>query len=234
MRAIFKRELHAYFSSALGFVFLAVFLFFAGFYFCGSVVWMDSTDISPVFESMFMILMLLVPILTMRLFSEDFKAKTDQLLLTSPVGLNSMVYGKFFAAFVVFCCGAVVTVIFALIMMLSAPIDISVVVGNLVGLLLLGATLISIGLFVSTLTQSQVIAAVGAFGIILVFMYMDSLSSLVPFEWIQTLMTQISFMGRYRNFTSGLLNISDIIYFLSFIGVFNFLSTRVLEKKRWS
>ena len=114
--------------------------------------------------------MLLVPILTMRLFSEEFRAKTDQLLLTSPVGIHSMVYGKFFAAYLVFAIGSAITIIYALIMEIFAPLDWNSMVGNILGLLLLGGALISMGLFISSLTQSQVIAAVGSFGLILVFM----------------------------------------------------------------
>ena len=85
MKAIFKKELHSYFSSAIAYVFLAVFYIFSGFYFYAGVLLSNTANLSIVFESMFLIILLLVPILTMRLFSEEYKAKTDQLLLTSPV-----------------------------------------------------------------------------------------------------------------------------------------------------
>ena len=122
MGAILKREIHAYFSTPLGYVFLAVFYFFSGFYFFAGVLYQNSTDLSVVFESMFMIIMLLVPILTMRLFSEDYKTGTDQLLLTSPVSASGLVYGKFFAAYAVFAIGAAVMVVYALVMALFAPL----------------------------------------------------------------------------------------------------------------
>ena len=234
MGAIFKKEVRGYFSSALAYVFLGVFFFFSGFYFFAGVLYPNSADISPVFESMFLIIMLLVPILTMRLFSEEFRTKTDQLLFTSPVGIHSMVYGKFFAAYLVFAIGAAITIIYALIMALFAPLDWNSIVGNILGLLLLGGALISMGLFISSLTQSQVIAAVGSFGLILVFMYMDTFASLISVDWINNLLSQLSFMGKYRNFVDGLINISDILYFISVALVFNFLTARTLEKKRWS
>lgn len=99
MTAIFKREFSSYFNSASGYVFLAIFYFFAGFYFFSNNLMQNSSDISMVFQSLFTIFIFLVPILTMRLFSEEFNNRTDQLLLTSPVRLNGIVYGKFFAAF---------------------------------------------------------------------------------------------------------------------------------------
>lgn len=234
MGAILKREIHAYFSTPLGYVFLAVFYFFSGFYFFAGVLYQNSTDLSVVFESMFMIIMLLVPILTMRLFSEDYKTGTDQLLLTSPVSVSGLVYGKFFAAYAVFAIGAAVMVVYALVMALFAPLAWFSIIGNLIGLLLLGGALVSIGLFVSALTQNQVVAAAGAFGVILFFMYLDTFSSIIPISWLETLFTQLSFMGRYRDFTSGLINIADIIYFFSVMVMFNFFTIRIVEKKRWS
>lgn len=234
MGAIFKRELHNYFSSALAYVFLAVFYFFAGFYFYASVLYNNSNDISSVFDSMFMIIMLLVPILTMRLFSEDYKSKTDQLLLTSPVGVHSLVYGKFLAAFTVFSIGSAITLVYAIIMSLFSSMEWFSIIGNILGLLLLGGALISIGMFVSSLTQNQVIAAVGAFGLILVFMYMNSFASIIPVTWLANLFNNLSFMEKFSNFVYGYINIADILYFVSVIVIFNFLSSRTLEKKRWA
>lgn len=234
MAAIFKRELGSYFSSAIGYVFLAIFYFFSGFYFFAGVLTANSSDLSIVFESMFMIVMFIIPILTMRLFSEEFRGRTDQLLLTSPVSLNGLVYGKFLAAYIMFAIGAAVTILYAVIIACFVPISIMEIVGNIIGILLLGGALISIGVFVSSLTKSQVVAAIGSFGVFLLFMYLDVFAQYVPFDWMQTVLNQISFMGRYRDFTAGLLNIADILYFISVIVIFNFLTVRMLEKKRWS
>lgn len=234
MGAIYKRDLHNYFSSSLAYVFLAVFFFFSGFYFYAYVLYANSTDISSVFDSMFMIIMLLVPILTMRLFSEDYKTKTDQLLLTSPVGTHGLVYGKYLASLTVFASGAVMTLVYAVIMSFFSSLEWFSIIGNFLGLMLLGAALIAMGMFISSLTQNQVIAAVGAFGLILVFMYMNTFANVIPIAWLASLFENISFMGKYSNFVYGYINISDIIYFLSVAVLFNFLSSRTLERKRWS
>lgn len=234
MKAIFKKELHSYFSSAVAYVFLAVFYIFSGFYFYAGVLRSNTTALSIVFESMFMIILLLVPILTMRMFSEEYRAKTDQLLLTSPVNLNGLVYGKFFAAYIVYAAGVAITLVYALVLLAFGPLDWSLTVGNLLGVLLLGGALIAIGIFMSSLTKSQVIAAIGAFAVMLLFMYLDTFASVISVDWVQTVLSHISFMGRYRNFTSGLVNIADILYFISIMVIFNFLTVRSLEKKRWS
>lgn len=234
MKAMFKKELRGYFMTPIGYVFLAIFYFFSGFYFFAGVAASNTSDISIVFESMFLIVMFLVPVLTMRMFSEEYKSKTDQLLLTSPTSLSSIILGKYFAAMLVFCVASIITVFYAIIIAIFAPVGIASFIGNFVGLLLLGSTLISIGLFVSALTKSQVVSAFGSFGIFLVLMYLDTFSQFMPTDWLQDLLSSISFMGRYRSFTSGLLNIADILFFLSVTAFFLFLTARVLEKKRWN
>ncbi len=234
MKAIFKKELRGYFMTPIGYVFLAIFYFFSGFYFFAGVAAANTSDISIVFQSMFLIVMFLVPVLTMRMFSEEYKSKTDQLLLTSPTGLSNIVLGKYFSAMLVFFFASLITVLFAIIIAVFAPVGIADFVSNFVGLLLLGSCLISIGLFVSALTKSQVVSAFGSFGIFLALMYLDTFAQFMPTDWLQNLLSDISFMGRYRSFTSGLLNIADILFFLSITAFFLFLTVRVLVKKRWN
>lgn len=115
MLAILKRELSSYFTSPIGYVFLAVFYFFSGMFFY-SVLYSNSTDISYVFSGMFTVLLFVVPLLTMRLMSEEKKQKTDQLLLTSPVSLTGLVLGKFLAAVCMYAIALAVTVVYSLIL----------------------------------------------------------------------------------------------------------------------
>ena len=123
----------------------------------------NSTDVTPVFSSLFLILLILIPLLTMRLLSEEKKQKTDQLLLTSPVSLSGLVYGKFLAAFCIYAMGIAVTLVYSVILAGFASPQWMVVAGNILGALLLGFAMISIGLFISSLTENQMIAAVGSF-----------------------------------------------------------------------
>ena len=234
MAAILKRELNAYFSSAIGYIFLAVFYAFAGFYFFLSNVLSNTTDMRSFFSSMFSVIMFLIPILTMRLMSEDKKLRTDQALLTAPVGLYSIVLGKYLSAVIMYLVAMAITVVYAVVLAAFAPIDLSLFVGNLLGAVFLGLALIAIGVFISSLTESQVIAAVASFAVMMGLMLIDTLSSVLPTQFLQDLVYGLSFYTRYANFTLGLLNIADVIFFLSVSGLFIFFTVRVLEKKRWS
>ena len=160
MFAIFKRELKAYFTSPLGYVFLAIFYAFSGLFFYIFSLSVGSTDISSVFLMMFMVLMVFVPLLTMRLLSEDKKQKTDQLILTAPVSLLSIVMGKFLAAYAIFAIGVAVMPVYGFVMSTFATVSWLPIWGNTVGLLLLGGIFVSIGLFISSLTENQMIAAI--------------------------------------------------------------------------
>ena len=175
MFAIFKRELKAYFTSPLGYVFLAIFYAFSGLFFYIFSLSVGSTDISSVFLMMFMVLMVFVPLLTMRLLSEDKKQKTDQLILTAPVSLLSIVMGKFLAAYAIFAIGVAVMPVYGFVMSTFATVSWLPIWGNTVGLLLLGGIFVSIGLFISSLTENQMIAAIGGFFINLMILLMNCL-----------------------------------------------------------
>lgn len=234
MGAIIRRELSSYFSSAIGYIFIAVFHAFAGLYFLGYCLANNSSSLTSVFGSMFNIVLFLIPVLTMRLWSEDKKQKTDQALFTAPVKLLPITLGKYFAALIVFAIGLGITVIFALIISFYVSPDWAVVLDNLLGLFLLGASLIAIGMFISSLTENQVIAAVGGFAIGLFIMLMDSVANMINVTFISNIISSLSFNTHYTNFTVGILNLSDAVFFLSVITVFVFLTVRVFEKRRWS
>ena len=233
MFAILKRELSAYFASPIGYIYLAVFYVFSGYFFFG-VLYSNTTSLSNVFNGMFTIIMLLIPILTMRLLSEDRKNKTDQALLTAPINLISLVMGKFLSALIVYALGVAITLVYAIIIATFARPDWMVICGNIVGMLLLGAALIAIGMFISALTENQVIAAVGGFAAGFSLILVDSLSTLVTIDWLSSFISGLSFMVRYDEFTSGILDISNVLFFVSVCAVFIFFTVRVLEKRRWS
>jgi len=235
MIAIIKRELSAYFLSVLAYVYLAIFTLFSGIYFFVTCLYgYGSNNLTHVFGNLFVITIFLVPILTMRLWSEEKKQKTDQLLLTSPVRLTSIVFGKYLSALLVFLTGLSITIIYAGIISVFSDPGWPLVLTKFLGLLLLGAALISIGLFISSLTENQLISAVVSFAIGLFIMLMDSLSSFINIKFIANLFNAVSFNKHYHTFTSGILNLTDVVFFLSVSLIFIFLNIRVLEKKRWS
>jgi len=234
MTAIMRRELAAYFASPIGYIFLAVFYIFAGFYFTVTCLLSNSSDMSYVFNSMFTIVLILVPLLTMRLLSEDKRHKTDQALLTAPVSLTGLVLGKYLAAVLVYLLSLAVTLVYATVIAIYAPPGWPQVMGNFIALLLMGMAFISIGLFVSSLTENQLIAAVGSFAIALGLIIMDSVAPTITVPWLRQILSGIGFFGRYSAFTVGKLELSGIVFFLSVSAVFLFLTIRVLDKRRWS
>ncbi len=237
MGAIFKREMKAYFSSPIAYIFLAVFYLYSGVYFV--LINLNptgaTTDLSYVFTQVFTIIMIILPLLTMRLMSDEKKLKTDQCLLTAPVSLSGIVMGKFLAAFVVYLCAMAIYIPYIIVLYSEAGYMIwSTVIGNIVGLALVGAAFISIGIFVSSLTELQIAAAI--FGVIINFVLfmIDVFASYVSWAPLRTVMISIGFYSRYVEFTQGILNITSVIFFISAVFVFNFLTVRVLEKRRWS
>ena len=234
MFAIFKRELKAYFTSPLGYVFLAIFYAFSGLFFYIFSLSVGSTDISSVFLMMFIVLMVFVPLLTMRLLSEDKKQKTDQLILTAPVSLLSIVMGKFLAAYAIFAIGVAVMPVYGFVLSTFATVSWLPIWGNTVGLLLLGGIFVSIGLFISSLTENQMIAAIGGFFINLMILLMNTLKSALPNGFLQDVLSSISVYSRYSEITNGIFSLSSLIFFVSVIFIFLFLTVRVLEKRRWA
>ena len=235
MGAIFKREMKAYFTSPIAYIFLAVFYIITAFYFVNMNLANGSTDMSYVFAGVFVIMMILLPLLTMRLFADEKKLKTDQGLLTAPVNLFEIVMGKFFAATVVFLVGMAIYIPYILVILkLAGTIAWASVIGNLLGLLLLGCSFISIGIFVSSLTELQIVAAIVSIIINLVLYMIDVIASTVSIDILKKVMVAIGFCNRYTEFTQGILNITSVVFFISTIFIFNFLTVRVLEKRRWS
>ncbi len=234
MLAVFKREFGAYFSSPIGYVFIAVYLFFSGAFFYIFALSMGSTDLSYVFLGMFFVLMIFIPVLTMRLMSEDNKQKTDQLTLTAPISLFRLVMGKFLSAFSIFLISTSVLVVYAIVLSFFSEIAWAMVWGNIVGIILLGAVFIAAGLFISTLTENQMIAAVGSMAVNVALLLMDSLASVIPIKFISDILSSISVFSRFSEITTGIFSLGNVLFFVSVIVIFLFLTVRVLEKRRWS
>lgn len=235
MSAVFKREFRAFFTSPIGFVVLAVVGFFAGLFFWLINIVGLSPDLSYVFGSLFPFILIILPLVTMRLFSEEKRQKTDQALLTSPVSITGIVMGKFLASILVFALSLVVLLIFAMIIAFQVTPDWSVIIGNYLGILLVGGMVISIGLLISSVTESQLIAAIGTLGISFLLILMDGLAAQFSnFTYLTAVVNFLSVSQRYSAFTSGIIAYDDIIFFLSMQALFLFLTVRVLDRKRWS
>ncbi len=236
MKAIFKKELRAYFNSPIGYFVIAVMFLFAGFAFFMYNMSYGLTSLTYVYQNMYTVVLLLVlPVMTMRLFSEEKRQKTDQALLTAPTSLTGIVLGKFFAAMLVFLMGLSITFVFAIYVATKIEPQWMVTFGNFLGLTLLSGTVVSIGMLISAATESQFIAALSTFGVSFLLILMDNFSSIFAgVTWIEPVISFISVNARYYNFTTGLIKIDDLVFFLSLQALFIFLTVRSLDRKRWN
>ena len=234
MGAIIKRELYSYFCSPVAYVVMAIFLFFSGLFFSMVCLMGDTSNLTYVFNNMFLVIVLLTPMMCMRLLSDEKRLRTDQALLTSPVSILGIVMGKFFSACILFLVCLAIYVIFGFVLSFFVTPQWSVILCNFLGLFILGCALIAIDLFLSSLTESQMIAAISGFAVGLLVYLLDNIASAIPVEFLEKAVKSMSFLSHYQNFTVGLLSIADLVFFLSVIALFIFLTVRVIEKKRWS
>ena len=233
MRAVFKRELRSYFSTPIGFIVLAALYFFLGLFF-SMIYSYGSPDVSQVIVAMSTVIVFTMPVITMRLMSEDRRQKVDQALLTAPVSLTSIVMGKFFAALALFAIGFAPTVFFEIIVASYVSVNIMSYIYALFGMLLLGSTLIAIGMFISSLTESSVVSAILTLVINILVLYMSSFASMINVEWVANILEKAAFVTVFENFGENVFSVSDIVYFVSISAAFLFLCVRSLDKRRWA
>ena len=246
MLAIFKKELRSYFLNAIGYVYLGVFLAVSALLCCYTTLGSGTYDTSNYFSFISIIFIILIPLLTMRLFAEEKKLRTEQLLLTSPVSIAGMVFGKFLAAFTLFAIGIVLSLINFIPLCIYAQLDgvndayassvgpvASIIFSNTLGLLLLGAAFIAVGMFISSLTENQLAAAIITVAIIGTMLLLNLVNSYVDNYVIRFIISWVCFMSRYAPFQSGIFDPSSLLYFVSVAGVFLFLTARVYDKRRW-
>ena len=235
MLAILKRELRSFFSGAMGYVFLVIYLVVAGAVFSYTTLFSMTSDVTGYFLIMLLFSAIILPILTMKSFSEERKGKTEQLLLTSPISIPSMVIGKFLAAYLLFAAVVLLTSLYFLFLIPYATLKVAVLLGNIVALLLVGGVFIAIGLFVSSLTENQLAAAVGTIAIILAFLVVGILGALMPSTyWLRFVFDSLSIFTRFQNFTNGYFDIASVIYYVSMLVIFVYFTIRVYDRRRYN
>ena len=233
MKAIFKREFMSYFKTPVGYIFLAAYYLFLGLFFLAYYN-SGSPDMPGLIISMALVVTFTLPIITMRLFSEDRRQKTDQLIFTSPVSITSVVFGKYFAAMCIYAIGFAPTVVFELIIKSYVSVSLFGYVYALFGMMLLGSALIAIGMLVSSLTESPAVAAILALAINIFALYVSLISLLINVKWLSAVAEKIAFVTAVQSFAKSVLSVPNIVYFLSITAAFLFLTVRSLEKKRWA
>ena len=234
MKAIFKKEFKSYFYSPIGYVFVAIFFFVASLFFSMYNLYKGSSDINMVFNNMTLIFLFLTPIITMRLLAEEKNAKTDQLLFTSPVKVTSVVMGKFFAAISVFAIAMALTAVYPLLLAKFTKPDWGKIVSNYIGFMFMGAAFVSIGLYISSLTENQIIAAVATFGVLFLLYLIDFFSTVVTAPILREIISFVSITTKFKDFSMGIIDIGAIVYYIGVVVVFVYLTVFHIEKRRWS
>ena len=234
MLAIFKKEMKTYFSTPVGYVMMFFLMVITGCYY---VLSYDSgvADMSVVLSSIITIVFFIVPVLTMKLFADEKRVKTDQLLFTAPVSIPSVVLGKFLAVMAYFGIYLVVVIIYNfLYYAFGGQPSLLIFLGNLFGFIFFTASLVAIGIFISALSENQVVSAIVSFSVSMFLILLDFVPSLFGDNIFTKVVTWISFTQRYSYFNQGIFDISNVVFFLSLTATFLFLTVRVIDKKRWS
>lgn len=233
MRAVYKKEMRVYLTSPIGYLFLGMYLLLSGAVFCYTTLFSMSADVTSYFSIMMLLQAVLLPLLTMKSFSEERKQRTEQLLLTAPVSITGFVLGKFLAALTLYGGSALFSALSFLILYIYGQVKTAVLVGNLVALLLVGMAFLAIGIFVSALTENQLAAAVGSVGLILLFLCISLLNNLIGVYFIRFVLSALSIFSRFQGFTQGVFDFSALLYYLSVCAVFLFLTVRVFDRRRY-
>ena len=235
MLAIYKREMRSYFTGVIGYAFLVIFLAVAAALFSYTTLFAMSSDVTSYFTFMLLFSGIILPILTMKSFSEERKAKTEQLLLTAPVSIPAMVIGKFLAAYTMFAGSVLFTSLYFLVLAPYANLQVATLLGNIIALLLVGMVFIAIGLFASSLTENQLSAAVGTIAIILGFLAVGIIAALLPSSYfLRFIFDALSIYTRFQSFTNGYFDLASFIYYLSVAAVFIYFTMRIYDRRRYN
>lgn len=231
--AIIRKELQTYFFSPAAYIVFASFFLVVGYLFYVVMISQRIASLEPLLYNAAFVLLLVSPILTMRLISDERKSNTMELLLTSPISPTEIVMGKFLSSLVLYLILVVLSLQYPIIMIrISENVDMGPIYSGYIGILLLGASFISFGLFASSLSDNQVISAVVAFGGLLMF-WMCGWAKHVLDNALGTALGGLSIFDRYADFLRGIVDSGNVVFFIVFISVWLFLATRVVESDRW-
>lgn len=286
MTAVVMKELRAYFSQMTGYIFLALTTLLVGLFFTFVNVFALSPGFHQVLNEATLLFLIMIPALTMRLFADESRNKTDQLLYTSPLTIWQIVLGKYLAAALLFLMGMAITVLFPVMMSFYGDLPLTQIIGAYLGFILMGFSFIGLGLLISVTTENQIIAAVATFGTIFAFFLMDVIASAMPADATSSLVFVIivilifagilyngtknifaaiilmfagiagtvamffinnllfdglivrmfrwlSMFSRFDSLSRGVLNISDVVFYLTFSLLLIYLTINFVEKRRW-
>lgn len=233
MLAIYKKEMRSYFITPIGFVYAAIFWAVSACVCCLTTLHMFSIDTSMYFLIMLFVFIIVVPLLTMKLFSEERKLRTEQMLMTAPVSITSMVIAKYLASFTMFFGSLLISCVNFIPLYLFAKPQTAILIGSVIGIMLVGSAFVAIGTFVSSLTENQLAAAISTTGILLALLGISFVNAYIDSYVIRSVISWISIFQRFQNFNYGIFDFTAVLYYISISAVFVFLTVRVYERRRW-
>lgn len=256
MLAIYRKEMRSYFINPIGYVYLGIFLAFSALLCCYTTIVAATYSTATYFTVMVFALIILIPVLTMRLFAEERKLRTEQLLLTAPVTITGMVLGKYFAALTMYVISVLLSCINFLPLYVIGSAEAALedgskltqigpitgqIVGGVIAIILLGAALIAVGTLISSLTENQLSAAVITIGVIAAMILLSMINMLTDSNGqpiigsyaVRYVIDWVSVMGRFTAFVNGMFDYAALLYYASLSFIFLFLTVRVYEKRRW-
>ena len=187
---------------------------------------------SPLFHNISIILLLMIPLLTMRLFSEEKKRQTDELLYTCPISINQIILGKYFASLFVLVVMLFLTGILSVFVFSYGNPELAPILSGYLGLFLVGAAFMAVGIFFSSVTENQIVSAILTFGALLLFWILNWASYSAGGMW-KSVLNYLSFFQHFDEMTRGILDTTDLVYYLSFIFLGLFLTHSVIQSRRW-
>ncbi len=244
--SIFKRELRSYFASPLAYVILVVFQVISAFLFFLNLkgflqlqfdptfqllreeLNLNTVIVIPYFDTMSIVLLFIIPLITMRLVADERKSHTAELLFTSPIKLSSIILGKYLAALVLLIIMLALSSLNVFVLTAHGNPDTGIVLSSYLGLLLLGASFLAIGIFASALSNTQIVAAIIAFGMLL-FLWLVGATS----DPDSSVFGYVSLINHFKNFSKGIIELKDLAYYLSVIYIGLFLTYTALDSERW-
>jgi len=240
---VYTRDLRSYFTSPVAYVVMLFFLLLTGVFFMVFVSDFSAASMNqspyaarslnvtqsvvrPLLGNMSVILLFVMPLITMKPFAEEKKSGTAELLFTYPLSDLDLLLGKFLAAFSLFAVMLAATLVFPLFIAIFSEPEAGTLISGYLGLVLMSMAFISLGLFISSLTENQIVAAVATFGMLLLFW-------IIQWTGNNPVVRHLSVLEHFGNFAQGLIDTRDVVYYVSFTLLWMFLTLRVLESKKW-
>jgi len=230
---IFRKELRSYFNSPIAYIVITVFLLISGWFFSTNLFLVNQATLRSAFGVIPLIFIFFVPAISMRLISEEKKSGTIELLVTMPIKDHEIILGKFFSALVLVAIALIFTFFYGLTIAFLGNVDEGPVIGGYLGLLLMGAAYLALGLFASSLTENQIVAFIVAFLIIFILFMFDKILFFVP-TWMASILEYLSIDYHFNNIARGVIDTRDVIYYLSIIVLGLTLASHMIERRKWS